>query len=364
MVINPIVGVYIPIIRIPIKGGMTIPNIATFDHGTCFLIGNCGRFWGIKLICCFFQKLWSCSFSMGHLNHCPKMKQKKLQSVLRSFFTTKMMMTFGWPHFFGHQKMINVVIFTCHNCILGRILYTPMQLHVFWREKISCWWLRNQVANEWSLVLKTLTIYDLWCYRVYSYIPFHSAANKIFQKFGFQDKHFLELLTLDPTKKSQEKIQQSCHLQSSRHIRDQSLTKEFFHCCRWSKGACYFERTEPKNPCPKPLHDGGDVRKTHTFLLIQIARWSFQHVVLKCRTHFEKKLVCFRHFFLKIWTPRSQTWFFSHFFGEQKFKNHIFSWAFFTNQSPRKVPKNGPPRRWSEMGPGAQSMRMPSGLFP
>ena len=34
MVINPIVGVYIPIIRIPIKGGMTIPHIATFDHGT------------------------------------------------------------------------------------------------------------------------------------------------------------------------------------------------------------------------------------------------------------------------------------------------------------------------------------------
>ena len=33
-VINPIVGVYIPIKRIPIKGGMTIPNIATFDHGT------------------------------------------------------------------------------------------------------------------------------------------------------------------------------------------------------------------------------------------------------------------------------------------------------------------------------------------
>ena len=34
MVINPILGVYIPIIRIPIKGGMTIPTIATFDHGT------------------------------------------------------------------------------------------------------------------------------------------------------------------------------------------------------------------------------------------------------------------------------------------------------------------------------------------
>ena len=37
MVINPIVGVYIPIIRIPIKKcGMTIPNIATFDHGTTY----------------------------------------------------------------------------------------------------------------------------------------------------------------------------------------------------------------------------------------------------------------------------------------------------------------------------------------
>ena len=34
MVINPIIGFYIPIMRIPIKGGMTIPNIATFDHGT------------------------------------------------------------------------------------------------------------------------------------------------------------------------------------------------------------------------------------------------------------------------------------------------------------------------------------------
>ena len=30
--INPIVGVFIPTIRI--AGGMTIPNIATFDHGT------------------------------------------------------------------------------------------------------------------------------------------------------------------------------------------------------------------------------------------------------------------------------------------------------------------------------------------
>ena len=42
MVINPIVGVYIPIIRIPIKGGMTIPNIATFDHGTFKLPSTIG----------------------------------------------------------------------------------------------------------------------------------------------------------------------------------------------------------------------------------------------------------------------------------------------------------------------------------
>ena len=32
--LNPIVGVYIPIIRIPIKGGMTIPNIGSLDPGT------------------------------------------------------------------------------------------------------------------------------------------------------------------------------------------------------------------------------------------------------------------------------------------------------------------------------------------
>ena len=36
MVINPIVGVYIPIIRIPIRGGRfpIPPKKATFDHGT------------------------------------------------------------------------------------------------------------------------------------------------------------------------------------------------------------------------------------------------------------------------------------------------------------------------------------------
>ena len=32
--ISPIVGVYIPIIRIPIKVGMTIPNIRCLDCGT------------------------------------------------------------------------------------------------------------------------------------------------------------------------------------------------------------------------------------------------------------------------------------------------------------------------------------------
>ena len=34
MAINRIVGVYIPIIRIPIDGGMTIPNIRSLDPGT------------------------------------------------------------------------------------------------------------------------------------------------------------------------------------------------------------------------------------------------------------------------------------------------------------------------------------------
>ena len=34
MVINLIVGVYIPIIRIPIQGGMTIPNKRSLDCGT------------------------------------------------------------------------------------------------------------------------------------------------------------------------------------------------------------------------------------------------------------------------------------------------------------------------------------------
>ena len=33
MIINAIVGVCIPIIRIPIKGGMTIPNIGSLDRG-------------------------------------------------------------------------------------------------------------------------------------------------------------------------------------------------------------------------------------------------------------------------------------------------------------------------------------------
>ena len=56
MVINPIVGVYIPIIRIPIKGGMTIPNIATFDHGTY------GYIWWVFdwKVCMFakFSRVW------------------------------------------------------------------------------------------------------------------------------------------------------------------------------------------------------------------------------------------------------------------------------------------------------------------
>ena len=41
---QPNSGVYIPIIRIPIKGGMTIPKIATFDHGTYEVIQSWGCF--------------------------------------------------------------------------------------------------------------------------------------------------------------------------------------------------------------------------------------------------------------------------------------------------------------------------------
>ena len=36
--INTIVGVYIPIVRIPIKGGMTIPNIRSLDPGTHLVV--------------------------------------------------------------------------------------------------------------------------------------------------------------------------------------------------------------------------------------------------------------------------------------------------------------------------------------
>ncbi len=45
MVINPIVGVYIPIITIPFKGEMTIPNIGSLDPGT---------YWFPKLELAFF----------------------------------------------------------------------------------------------------------------------------------------------------------------------------------------------------------------------------------------------------------------------------------------------------------------------
>ena len=38
MVINPIVGVYIPIVRIPSKGGMTMTNIGSLDPGTYIYI--------------------------------------------------------------------------------------------------------------------------------------------------------------------------------------------------------------------------------------------------------------------------------------------------------------------------------------
>ena len=68
MVINPIVGVYIYIythynIRIPIKGGMTIPNIATFDHGT---------FNEASLLWDFGQKVDETRFILKAFNHSAK----------------------------------------------------------------------------------------------------------------------------------------------------------------------------------------------------------------------------------------------------------------------------------------------------
>ena len=40
MVINPTIGFYIPIIRIPIKGGMTIPNTRSLDPGSYVDVGD------------------------------------------------------------------------------------------------------------------------------------------------------------------------------------------------------------------------------------------------------------------------------------------------------------------------------------
>ena len=65
MFINPIVGVYIPIIGIPIKGGMTIPNIATFDHGTYMDSSNPDISQSTSLI----SKLQICSLRLSP-EHC------------------------------------------------------------------------------------------------------------------------------------------------------------------------------------------------------------------------------------------------------------------------------------------------------
>ncbi len=72
MVINPIVGVYIPITWIPIKGGMTIPNIATFDHGTYVWTptppSNSGK-WKFKGTPCKLRNL-NVSWYLNHSGTC------------------------------------------------------------------------------------------------------------------------------------------------------------------------------------------------------------------------------------------------------------------------------------------------------
>ena len=57
MVINPIVGVYIPIIRIPTKGGMTILNIATFDPGSYNIYYQTGRVSSITFPATFLRRM-------------------------------------------------------------------------------------------------------------------------------------------------------------------------------------------------------------------------------------------------------------------------------------------------------------------
>ena len=67
MVIKPIVGVYIPIIRLPIKGGMTIPNIGSLDPGT---VG--GLFEPILVK------------NVGQLGHYPEIIKNKEQKITKS----------------------------------------------------------------------------------------------------------------------------------------------------------------------------------------------------------------------------------------------------------------------------------------
>ena len=85
MVINPIVGVYIPIIRIPIKGGMTIPNIATFDHGTCV---NKNVFFP-TLRCIYFSQNW---VRLGWIFNLPDTNSKEMPLKMNGW---KMKFPFG-----------------------------------------------------------------------------------------------------------------------------------------------------------------------------------------------------------------------------------------------------------------------------
>ena len=103
-VINPIVGVYIPIIRIPIKGGMTIPNIATFDHSTYN----------------YFPFLW---FVEGDCLLCTMGLITIIHHHLGEYF---------WITFSRHRGWLQIQV-------LGDVLN-------------YCWWFRNP-ANQLRLVL-------------------------------------------------------------------------------------------------------------------------------------------------------------------------------------------------------------------
>ena len=112
MVINPIVGVYIPIIRIPIKGGMTIPNIATFDHGTN------GRPSPIPKS---IQECWSLSKTLSQENTIQRRHWCSLEQLISSLclqFHSNLLNSFG-------RKNSSLCTHTCRIRMCIELIFGP-----------------------------------------------------------------------------------------------------------------------------------------------------------------------------------------------------------------------------------------------